>query len=62
VRREPELPEHEEIVCEPRKPAQEFELADDDPQDAAQDPRALQRRTRTFARQVTLDPGDDMGL
>jgi type IV secretion system protein VirD4 len=62
VRREPELPEHEEIVAEPRKPAQEFELADDDPQDAAQDPRVLQRRARTLARQVTLDPGDDMGL
>ena len=62
VRREPELPEHEEIVSEPRKPVREFELADDDPQDAAQDPRALQRRTRILARQVTLDPGDDMGL
>jgi type IV secretion system protein VirD4 len=62
VRREPELPEHEEIVSEPRKPAQEFELAEDDSQDAAQDPRVLQRRTRTLARQVALDPGDDMGL
>jgi type IV secretion system protein VirD4 len=62
VRREPELPEHEEIVSEPRKPAQEFELAEDDPQDAAQDPRVLQRRTRALARQVTLDPGDDMRL
>jgi type IV secretion system protein VirD4 len=62
VRREPELPEHEEIVSEPRKPALEFELADDDPQDAAPDPRVLQRRTRTLARQVALDSGDDMGL
>ena len=62
VRREPELPEHEEIVPEPRKPVREFELADDEPPDAAQDPRALQRRTRTLARQVALDPGDDMGL
>jgi type IV secretion system protein VirD4 len=62
VRREPELPEHEEIVSEPRKPAEEFELADDDPQDAAQDPRVLQRRTRTLARQVALDPGDEMSL
>ncbi len=33
-----------------------------DPQDAAQDPRVLQRRTRTLARQVALDPGDDMSL
>ena len=27
IRREPELPEHEEIVLEPRKPVREFELA-----------------------------------
>jgi type IV secretion system protein VirD4 len=62
VRREPELPEYEEIVSEPRKPVEEFELAEDDSQDAAQDPRVLQRRTRTLARHVALDPGDDMGL
>jgi hypothetical protein len=49
-------------VTEPRKPAQEFELADDDPQDDAQAPRVLQRSTRTLARQVALDPGDDMRL
>jgi type IV secretion system protein VirD4 len=61
VRREPDLPEHEEIVSEPRKPAEEFDLLEDEPQEDAQDPR-LQRRVRTLARQVTLDPGDDMGL
>jgi type IV secretion system protein VirD4 len=61
VRREPELPEHEEIVPELRKPAQEFELPDDEPPEDAQDPR-LQRRARTLARQVSLDPADDMGL
>jgi type IV secretion system protein VirD4 len=62
VRREPELPEHEQVVAEPRKPAQEFELVDDEPQEAAKDPRVLQRRNRTLARQVALDPGDDMSL
>jgi type IV secretion system protein VirD4 len=62
IRREPELPEHEEIVLEPRKPAQEFELVDDEPPDAAQDRQALQRRTRRLARQVALDPGDGMDL
>jgi type IV secretion system protein VirD4 len=62
IRREPELPEHEEIVSEPRKPAQEFELADDEPQEDAQDPRVPSRQARTLARQVALDPGDDMGL
>jgi type IV secretion system protein VirD4 len=62
IRREPELPEHEEMVLEPRKPAQEFELADDEPPDAAQDRQTLQRRTRRLARQVALDPGDGMDL
>src|SRR5216683_650952 len=62
VRREPELPDHEEIVSEPRKPAQEFELADDDHQEASPDLRILQRQTRTLARQVALDPGDRMDL
>jgi type IV secretion system protein VirD4 len=62
IRREPELPEHEEIAPEPRRPAREFELPEDDPDDDAQRLRALQRQVRTIARQVTLDPGDDMGL
>src|SRR6185503_9361914 len=30
IRREPELPEQEEIVLEPRRPAQEFELVEDE--------------------------------
>jgi type IV secretion system protein VirD4 len=62
VRREPELPEHEEIVSEPRKPAREFELAEDEPQDTSPDLRILQRGTRTLARQVALNPGDGMDL
>jgi type IV secretion system protein VirD4 len=62
IRREPELPEHEEIAPEPRRPAQEFELPEDEPDDDAQRLRALQRQVRTIARQATLDPGDDMGL
>jgi type IV secretion system protein VirD4 len=62
IRREPELPEHEEIAPEPRTPAQEFELPEDDPDDDALRFRALQRQVRTIARQATLDPGDDMGL
>ena len=62
IRREPELPEHEEIVPEPRKPAQEFELAEDEPDDDAQRLRVLQRQVRTIARQVALDPGDGMEL
>ncbi len=62
IRREPELPEQEEVVLEPRKPVREFELEDDEPPDAAPDRQALQRRTRRLARQVALDPGDGMDL
>jgi type IV secretion system protein VirD4 len=62
IRREPALPEHEEIVSEPRKPVSEFDLEEDDPPDALPDPRTPQVRSRTLARQVTLDPGDGMDL
>jgi type IV secretion system protein VirD4 len=62
VRREPELPEHEEIVSEPPDPVREFELVDDDAQDASADLPILQRRTRALARQVTLDRDDGMDL
>jgi type IV secretion system protein VirD4 len=62
IRREPELPEHEDIVTAPRKPAQEFDLPDDEADDDAQRLRVLQRQVRATARQVSLDPADDMGL
>src|SRR5207248_1890849 len=57
IRREPELPEQEEVVPEPRRPVREFELPDDEPADASQDLQALRRRTRRLARQVALNPG-----
>ena len=62
IRREPELPEHEDIITAPRKPAQEFDLPDDEADDDAQRLRVLQRQVRATARQVSLDPADDMGL
>jgi type IV secretion system protein VirD4 len=62
IRREPELPEHEDIITAPRKPAQEFDLTDDEADDDAQRLRVLQRQMRATARQVSLDPADDMGL
>jgi type IV secretion system protein VirD4 len=62
IRREPELPEHEDIITAPRKPAQEFDVPDDEADDAAQRLRVLQRQVRATARQVSLDPADDMGL
>jgi type IV secretion system protein VirD4 len=62
IRREPELPAHEEIVPERESSAREFEPAEDEPEDEAQRLRVLQRQGRTIARQAALDPADDMGL
>ncbi len=62
IRREPELPEQEEIAPEIRRPIQEFDLAQDDSDDDAARLRAMRRQMRTLARQAALDPADDMGL
>lgn len=62
IRREPELPEREEVVPSPEKRGGEFDLAEDEPDDDAQRLRILQREVRTVARQASLDPADDMGL
>jgi len=62
IRREPELPEHEEIVPEPKKAVQEFEPMDEEPDDEVQRQRIMQRTFGTVARQVSLDPGDDMQM
>jgi type IV secretion system protein VirD4 len=62
IRREPELPEHEEIVPEPAKPVHEFEPADEEPDDEVQRQRVMQRTFGSVARQVSLDPGDDMKM
>ena len=61
IRREPELPEHEEIVPESRKPVQEFEPIEDEPDDDAQRQRLMQRNFGN-ARQISLDTDDDMRM
>jgi type IV secretion system protein VirD4 len=61
IRREPELPDHEEITPEPSKAAQEFEQPDaKTPQ--TQRRRNIQRQFLDNARQASLDLGDDMGM
>jgi type IV secretion system protein VirD4 len=62
IRREPELPEHEDIAPEPRKTISEFEPMDDEPDDEPQRQRMMRRSMGAVARQVSLDPADDMGL
>ena len=62
IRREPELPEHEEIVPEPRKPVQEFEPLDDEPDDEVQRQRIMQRNFGTATRQRPSIPPTIMGM
>ncbi|NSX86325.1 conjugal transfer protein TraG [Agrobacterium tumefaciens] len=62
IRREPELPEHEEILPPPPPPAQEFELLDDEPDVDAAKAGAMRARMRMVARQASLDPGDGIEL
>ena len=61
IRREPELPEHEEILPSP-PPAQEFELLDEEPDVDPAKANALRARMCMVARQASLDPGDGIEL
>ena len=62
IRREPELPEQEEIAPEPRKAVHEFETMEDEPDDEPQRQRMIHRTMGSVARQASLDPADDMGM
>jgi type IV secretion system protein VirD4 len=62
IRREPELPEHEEVVPETPKAVREFDPVDEETDDEVQRQRVMQRTFGTVARQVSLDPGDDMQM
>jgi len=62
IRREPELPEHEEIAPPERSPLSEFDVLDDDPDvDAARASR-LRQQVTSNARQATMDPADGLEL
>jgi len=62
IRREPELPQHEEIVPEQAKAIQEFTFADQDSDDDALRARVLRQQINGLARQAVMDPGDGMKL
>lgn len=62
IRREPELPEHEEIAPPERPPLSEFDVLDDDSDvDAARASR-LRQQVTSNARQATMDPADGLEL
>lgn len=62
IRREPDLPEHEEIISPPPSPAQEFDFLDDDPDVDSAKARALRSRMRMIARQASMNPDDGIEL
>jgi len=62
IRREPELPEHEDIDPQKLVPQYEFELDVDESDDDAIRRRAIDRTMRQVARQASLDQNDGIEL
>ena len=62
IRREPELPEHEEIVSERPAPEREFDVLDDEPDIDAPKVQVIRQGVEVTARQATMDPADDLGM
>lgn len=62
IRREPELPEHEDVVLPERPGVQEFDVLDDEPDVDAARARTIRQQVRSVARQATMDPADGLDL
>jgi type IV secretion system protein VirD4 len=62
IRREPEIPPHEAVAPETDRPAREFEVLEDEPDEDGLRAQALQARMRGLARQAALDPDDGIVL
>ena len=62
IRREPELPEHEEIVRSERPADREFDVLEDESDIDAAKARTLRQSVRIVARQAAMDPADGIGL
>lgn len=62
IRREPELPEHEDVVPLDLPGMQEFDVLDDEPDVDAARARAIRQQARSVARQATMDPADGLDL
>lgn len=60
IRREPELPRHEEIVPVQAKTAPEFTFEENESDDDAVRARALRQQVRSLAPQAAIDLGDGM--
>ncbi|WP_316196053.1 MULTISPECIES: conjugal transfer protein TraG [unclassified Bradyrhizobium] len=62
IRREPELPQQEEVVVKAPLAENEFDAAPDESDAEAVQASALNRSMQGLARAVSLDPDDKMGL
>jgi type IV secretion system protein VirD4 len=62
IRREPELPEHENIAPEALKPPPEFDFTEDEGDSDAIRARVLRMNVPGLARQAAMDPGDGLDL
>ncbi|MFB2552743.1 conjugal transfer protein TraG [Ensifer soli] len=62
IRREPELPEHEEIAPPDHAPVGEFDILDDEPDVDAAKARSLRQQVTSVARQASMDPADGIEL
>jgi len=62
IRREPELPEHEEVAPPDHAPVGEFDILDDEPDVDVAKARRLRQQVTSVARQASLDPADGIEL
>ena len=62
IRREPELPEHEEIVLSERPADREFDVLEDESDIDAAKATTLRQGVRIVARQAAMDPADGIEL
>jgi type IV secretion system protein VirD4 len=62
IRRQPELPEHEDIAPEPTSKKAEFDFVDEEPDDEVQSALQLRMQATSVARQAAMDPGDGLDL
>ena len=62
LRREPELPQHEEVAPEPGPVKAEFDFADEEADDEVQRAATLRKQGADIARQAAMDPDDGLGL
>jgi type IV secretion system protein VirD4 len=62
IRREPELPKHEEVLPSKQPADREFDVLEEGADIDVAKARTLRRSVRILARQAAMDPADGIGL